>query len=185
MYRFVGVTNRHLCNGDYYEQIKRITDKLPLDALIVREKDLSEEEYYSIAGKVMDICADANVKCILHSFCNVAQRLSCEYIHLPLHILSKNPRLKNQFVEIGVSTHSVDDAVEAQRLGAAYITAGHIFSTDCKKGIPPRGLDFLQNVCKSVNIPVYAIGGLTEEKIPIVIENGAAGACIMSGIMRY
>ena len=50
--------------------------------------------------------------------------------------------------------------MEAERLGAAYVTAGHIFTTDCKKGLPPRGLDFLKNVCDAVTIPVYGIVGI-------------------------
>ena len=46
--------------------------------------------------------------------------------------------------------------MEAERLGATYVTAGHIFTTDCKKGLPPRGLDFLKNVCDAVTIPKTA-----------------------------
>ena len=53
---------------------------------------------------------------------------------------------KAYFEEIGVSCHSLEDALEAQQLGATYLTAGHIFETDCKKGLPGRGLDFLTSV---------------------------------------
>ena len=68
-------------------------------------------------------------------------------------------------------------------LGASYVTGGHIFATDCKKGVPPRGLDFLKAVCSSVNIPVYAIGGINGDNINSVLNAGASGACIMSGLM--
>lgn len=87
------------------------------------------------------------------------------------------------------------------------MTAGHIFATDCKKGLPPRGLDFLKNVCDAVGIPVYAIGGIniasnynstasdspstydavrdiSVPRLAEVMECGAAGGCIMSGMMR-
>lgn len=87
------------------------------------------------------------------------------------------------FRQIGASCHSVEDAVEAQELGCTYITAGHIFATDCKKGVPPRGLEFLRSVCESVDIPVYAIGGVNEKNIDSVRSVGAHGACIMSGLM--
>lgn len=68
-------------------------------------------------------------------------------------------------------------------MGCTYITAGHVFATDCKKGIPPRGLDFLKEVCENVSIPVYAIGGISSEVMTSVREAGANGACVMSGLM--
>lgn len=49
---------------------------------------------------------------------------------------------------------------EAEQLGASYLTAGHIYATDCKRGLPPRGLGFLKEVCREVSIPVYGIGGI-------------------------
>ena len=66
------------------------------------------------------------------------------------------------------------------------MTAGHIFATDCKAGLPPRGTDFLKEVCSAVQIPVYAIGGIRpeEKQIEKVLSCGAAGACIMSGMME-
>ena len=72
----------------------------------------------------------------------------------------------------------------AESLGADYLFAGNIFETDCKKGLPGRGLEFLERVCKEVTIPVYAIGGITKEKMPRILETGAAGGCMMSGFMQ-
>jgi thiamine-phosphate pyrophosphorylase len=91
------------------------------------------------------------------------------------------------FSVVGVSVHSVLEAQEAISLGATYLTAGHIFSTDCKKGVPPRGLDFLREICSLSPVPVYAIGGihLDSEQIRMVEECGAAGVCIMSGMMQF
>ena len=71
-----------------------------------------------------------------------------------------------------------------KKLGADYVFAGNIFETDCKKGLPGRGLEFLENVCEAVNIPVYAIGGISEEKMPQILGTGAAGGCMMSGFMQ-
>ena len=73
--------------------------------------------------------------------------------------------------------------MEAEKLGCTYITAGHVFATDCKKGLPPRGLSFLKEVCYSVTIPVYAIGGIDENNMEAVRQAGAAGGCMMSGFM--
>ncbi len=90
---------------------------------------------------------------------------------------------KTIFSHLGASCHSVDDAREAEALGCTYITAGHIFATDCKRGIPPRGLSFLTDVCHSVHIPVYAIGGINSSNLSLAVRAGAAGICIMSGAM--
>lgn len=73
--------------------------------------------------------------------------------------------------------------MEAQALGCTYITAGHVFETECKKGLPGRGLDFLRNVCAAVDIPVYGIGGIDAENITFVRNAGASGACLMSSLM--
>ena len=67
---------------------------------------------------------------------------------------------KEKFTKIGISIHSVEEAKEAEQLGASYLTAGHIYATDCKRGLPPRGLGFLKEVCREVSIPVYGIGGI-------------------------
>ena len=86
----------------------------------------------------------------------------------------------------GSSVHSVEDALKAESLGADYLTAGHIYTTDCKKGLPPRGLEFLENVCKAVKIPVYAIGGIHPGtgQLNEIMEHGSAGGCIMSDMMK-
>ena len=62
--------------------------------------------------------------------------------------------------------------------------AGNIFETDCKKGLPGRGLSFLQEVCKQVSIPVYGIGGITPDRMEQLLLAGASGGCMMSGFLK-
>ena len=178
------VTNRILCKEDFLARVDKIAANKP-KGMILREKDLSEKEYKELAEHVLMICKKYDVPCILHSFVDVAIALGAENIHLPLHILREmDAKTKENFKIIGASCHSVEEAQEAERSGCTYITAGHIFVTDCKKGLAPRGLEFLQSVCESVSIPVYAIGGISSENINAVRKVGAAGACVMSGLMR-
>ena len=82
----VAVTNRSLTERSFLEQIRRVCEMHP-DALILREKDLSEKEYEELAKKVMAICAEYKVPCILHTFWRVAEKLKCDTVHLPLPIL--------------------------------------------------------------------------------------------------
>ncbi|MEI3322031.1 MAG: thiamine phosphate synthase [Eubacterium sp.] len=183
--KVICVTNRHLSEKSLARQVE-IVCKFHPKAIILREKDLPEDEYMTLANEILDICKKNNVKCILHFYPNVAKKLKCNAIHLPLFKLRENRANLSEFKIIGTSVHSVEEAIEAQNLGATYISAGHIFATDCKKGVPPRGLEFLKEVCQAVNIPVYAIGGikLSDEQIKLITDCGAAGGCIMSGTMK-
>ncbi|MCW6088182.1 thiamine phosphate synthase [Clostridium sporogenes] len=189
MYKLLAITNRHLCNNEFLEQIQDIctlnekNTVIESVSIVLREKDLSENDYKKLAAKVLKICKKNNTECILHTYYKVAKELNCKKIHLPLHVLKSNPNIYKDFDEIGVSIHSVSEAIEAMNLGSTYITAGHIFSTDCKKDLPPRGLSFLSSVCSSVHIPVYAIGGISPANAEKAINEGAEGVCIMSGLM--
>lgn len=181
---FICITNRKLCSNNFSDQIEMIASAHP-KAIVLREKDLSEKEYEQLARQVIQICQKHGTQCILHSFSNVATALGATAVHMPLPLLQKmTPQEKSHFQIIGASCHSLEEAKEAQDLGCTYITAGHIFLTDCKKGLPGRGLPFLEEICKAVRIPVYAIGGISSQNIESVRKTGAAGACIMSGFMR-
>lgn len=176
-----------LCKTSLPEQIKRIAeDKGKPDMLILREKDLPVEEYKALAIQIKEICDNTGICFIPHSFVEVARELHCTSIHLPLHLLEaeqKSGSLEG-FSVIGASVHSVEEAKRACKAGAGYLTAGHIFPTECKAGLPGRGIEFLKAVCKAVPIPVYAIGGIKKEHEEIVRTAGAAGACRMSDYMK-
>lgn len=183
----IAVTNRKLTARPYLEQIERICLKRP-EAVLVREKDLSEEEYGRLASEVYAICKRYEVPCIYHTFVQAAREAGAAAIHLPLPLLRKHGGKKGlpEFPVIGASVHSLEEAKEAELLGVSYLTAGHIYQTDCKKDLKPRGLGFLREVCQSVSVPVYAIGGIHmgSGQMEEVIQAGAAGGCVMSGAMR-
>ncbi|MEY8353292.1 thiamine phosphate synthase [Lachnospiraceae bacterium 54-53] len=179
----IAVTDRHLCTRPFLEQIEAVL-RLGPRALILREKDMREEEYEELARQVLPLCEAFRVPCIFHSFSQTAGKLHGDGIHFPLHRLEEEAGAGFPFT--GASVHSPREAERAEELGASYVIAGHIFRTGCKPGLPPRGLDFLKEVCGAVNIPVYAIGGmeLNENCLRLVQEAGAAGMCVMSGFMK-
>lgn len=142
MYRKICVTNRALAERPFLEQLACVLATKPY-AMILREKDLTEEVYEELAGKVKKLCENTDTRLILHSFPDVAMHLGCTAIHMPLHRFMEMPEeQKQKFSVRGVSVHSVEDARLAEQCGATYLTAGHVFVTDCKKGLAPRGLDF-------------------------------------------
>lgn len=173
------ITNRHLCTGDFFETVRRACSEAEM--IILREKDLSEEEYLEYAVKIKEICAQENTMFCINKYSDTAKKLGCDALQLSyMDFLN----LKEKFCRTGVSVHSVTEAFSAEKLGADYLIAGHIFETDCKKGVPPRGTEFLRKIVSSVKIPVYAIGGINSTNISQIYESGAAGACIMSGFMK-
>lgn len=187
----IAVTNRKLSQRPFLEQIKRVCQLRP-EAVILREKDLSETEYAKLAEEVYNITTSYDVRLIIHTYINVARELGINTVHMSLHNMREYRKEfidnvnKINNIKTGCSIHSVEEAVEARNMGASYITAGHVYATDCKKGLAPRGLDFLKNVCDSVDIAVYAIGGINidDGRRKEVKKYGAAGSCIMSGMMK-
>lgn len=183
------VTNRHLCERPFAEQIRRICALQPA-GIILREKDLSEEAYASLAEQILPICEASGVPLILHTYPKAARKLGITSIHMPLPALcacaEADSHALDGFDRIGASTHSVDEALAAAACGATYLTAGHIFTTDCKKGLAPRGTEFLRQVCACTSLPVYAIGGIVfdVQQIEEMLSCKAAGVCIMSAAMK-
>ena len=175
MFKIICVINRHLC-GDLKKRAGELYKAgIPV---ILREKDLRDTEYEKLAIDIIEVCPDV----ILHTYTATAKRMGVRKIHLPFPMLNEN--IKHNFEIAGVSVHSPEEAKKAEKMGADYVTAGHIFTTDCKKGLEPRGLEFLKETVQAVNIPVYAIGGIKPENIALIEQTGAAGACIMSGFMQ-
>lgn len=176
------VTHRLLCPDDFLERLDRIAAQHPY-AIVLREKDLSESEYEALARDCLRICQKHDVPLNLNSQIAVARRIGCDGIHLPFHLLLQHKNELDDFSRVGVSLHSPEEAAQLADTPATYVQAGHVFPTDCKAGVPPRGLPFLRAVCQATDLPVFGIGGINAERYPAVLQTGAAGACIMSGLM--
>lgn len=181
-FKLVCVTARKLCGDDFIKRLEKISKNC--DLIILREKDLTEEEYFSLGKKFLHVCSNGRAALVLHCFWKKALELHHDKIHLSLKDFRDNPQIREKFSLVGVSVHSLEEAKEAEAMGADYVTAGHIFETDCKKGLKGRGLEFLRQVSQGVSIPVYAIGGINAENMEQVKEAGAKGVCIMSGFMK-
>ena len=197
---FIAITNHHLLPPDsdtldfipgsvsyhrFLAQVEKIA-ATNVSAILLREKDLEETVYEALAKDCITLCTHYNKKLILHSFLESAHRLNHPYIQLSLSQLEtyRKAGLLSDFAQIGTSVHSVDDVRLAEKLGADYVFAGNIYETECKAGLAGRGLSFLKEVCDNTCLPVYAIGGMTPDRLPGVLEAGAKGACMMSGFMK-
>ncbi|RMD99373.1 MAG: thiamine phosphate synthase, partial [Deltaproteobacteria bacterium] len=85
---------------------------------------------------------------------------------------------------IGVSTHALSEAREAERLGADFVTFGPVFETPSKRAYgPPVGLEALESVVAALSIPVFALGGVTCERLPLLAATGVHGIAMISAIL--
>ena len=170
------VTNRRLCKGDFLVALEKALTHKPY-AVVLREKDLPRDKYIALAGEVNSLCAAYDVPLIPHTHAvpGIAR------LHLPFH---KAREEQAGTLRLSLSVHSVEEARRAEALGAVFVIAGHVFATQCKAGLPPRGLDFLREVCESVRIPVFAIGGIDAHNAQSCVDAGAAGVCRMSFWMQ-
>lgn len=195
------ITNRKLISGGeevYFKQIEKIAAAKP-DGIILREKDMAPEDYEVYAKRCREICDAWGTPLILNHFREIGEKLDIRRLHLSMPVfqqmagdademMESNPvgkaEIFKKWKQVGVSVHSREEAVYAERRGADYLIAGHIFLTDCKKGVPARGLDFLKEICETVEIPVFAIGGMNIEHGRMAMEAGASGVCMMSELME-
>ena len=196
------ITNRKLCENENLEkQIEKIfsaykrkiiLEDFEIVALTLREKDLDKNEYLNLVKKIYPICEKYRIDLILHQNydLNLDEKYNIGGIHLSYEIfksLNKNIREKliKKYKRIGVSIHSLEEAKDVENLGATYVVAGHIFETDCKKGLEPRGLNFIKELSSILTIPIFAIGGINEENSHLAINSVAFGVCMMSSLMKY
>lgn len=188
MLRIASDVDRKKC-ASLLVQINKLSSDESIAFIVLREKDLPLEDYKALAERACDICRANGKKLMIHYYFEICDNQ--DGIQLPIDRLrqieiTKENRKAADVLQgmLGVSVHSVREALEAQEKGAAYVVAGNIYETDCKKGLAGKGLEYLREICKAVAIPVYAIGGICDTNIDEVTETGAAGGCIMSGAMK-
>ncbi|MDR5658727.1 thiamine phosphate synthase [Serpentinicella sp. ANB-PHB4] len=177
------VTNRKLITtGTLLDKIEKAMEK-GIAGIILREKDLTTKDLLPLAKQIKELTKDTKVQFFVNGNIEVAQDLHTG-VHLSFEAFVENKPKLNQKQKMGVSVHSLEEAKKAEKLGASYLLAGHVFSTDCKKGLAPRGLDFIKNIKENTSIPLIAIGGIDYNNMHQVYQSGADGVAMMSYFMK-
>ena len=157
--------------------VQQILQVLPtVDAVVLREKHLTETELIEGVTHLLEQGADPK-KIIVHSAPNVALRFNLLGCHFAAdaHVQAKAwPFL------CGQSTHTMAQALDCQQRGMDYIYFSHIFPSNSKKGLPPKGLDALRQVCEATTLPVLALGGITSTNQHLLAATGASGFAAIS-----
>ena len=151
--------------------------------VMLREKDLAPDQLTEMALKLAEMVGRCEARLIVNSGPAAARAAGAWGLQLPFEVFLKTgrgPELAG--FNLGVSIHSLEEALEARRAGADYLLAGHIFATDCKLGQPGRGLDFLRDLRRRIDLPLWAVGGITPANIGEVLAAGADVACVRSSL---
>ena len=143
----IAVTDAASCPRSLVEQVERIAEcAYKPQQLLLRAKELTPEDYAKLAWEVLPLCQSYGIELIIHTHWQIALELGIQRVHLPLPKLSQLPVAARRSLVISSSVHSVAEAQRALAEGAQALVAGHIYTTSCKAGLPPRGLEFLKQI---------------------------------------
>ena len=156
------------------------------DVIQLRYKSAPALDMYNLGRAIRPVIEEAGAALLINDRLDVAMALPASGVHLagkslPLPVVSQ--MLGREEYLIGCSVHSVEEARQAERDGACYITYGHIFATNSKPGLAPRGLEALREVVEAVQIPVLAIGGINAGNLDEVLATGVAGIAVIGAVM--
>jgi len=166
-FRLYVITNRLLCGDKTLAEVVGEICRGGVKAIQLREKDLPAKSIYNLAQEIQQICQKSGAKVLINDRFDIAGAVGADGVHmtsksLPVEIVRKN---FNSDKLVGVSTHSLEEARQAQDSGADFVLFGPVYHTPSKAAYgQPQGLTKLKETTKSVSIPVFAIGGMTPDK---------------------
>ena len=155
-----------------------------IDIVQLRGKNRSLDELSALAEKLLTM--SANIPLIANDHAEIARRVEVQGVHVgqdDATIEKVRAQIKRPIV-VGKSTHSIEQAVAAEREGADYIGFGPIFSTPTKPDYSPIGLAQIREVHERVSIPIFCIGGIKSENLTQAIAAGAKRVVIVSGLLQ-
>ena len=179
------VTDRHCLRGrDFYAAIEEAL-KAGVTLLQLREKDASFQELLEEGRKVQALCRKYQVPFLIDDQVEVARALDADGVHLGQEdeAIERARAVLDREKIIGISAHNVEEALEAQKKGADYLGVGALYPTGSKKDASVLAPGVFRQVVEAVRIPVVGIGGIHEAQYGQVLDQGAAGCAMISGIL--
>jgi len=155
------------------------------DAVQLREKTISDSKFISLAREVRDITTKRGSLLIINDRVHVVRKVNADGIHLgqqDMSALEARNIIGDEKI-IGVSTHSITQARQAQKDGADYIAIGPIYPTSTKDHEPSVGIEIIHEISEAVSIPIIAIGAITLENLDGVLKAGASRIAVCSAII--
>ncbi len=156
-----------------------------VDSIQIRDKAASARDLLTLATDAARVVRNAGARLLVNDRLDVALAVRAHGVHLAANSLPAGVArgLLEPWQLIGVSVHTVAEAITAAEAGADYLTYGHIYPTPSHAGLAPRGLAALRAVVEAVRIPVLAIGGIDRDRVSEVLETGCSGIAVISAIL--
>lgn len=150
----------------------------------LREKDLNESAFLEEAKELSTLCRRYGVPFIVNDNVEIAIACHADGIHVGQDDMAASDvrRRVGDDMIIGVSTHTVEEALEAVRNGADYLGLGAVFSTSTKTDADLMSCETLKTICDAVKIPTVAIGGISEHNLMQLAGSGVDGVAVVSAI---
>lgn len=183
-FRLIVITDRKLAGRGLVSVVRDCT-KSGVKAIQLREKDLPAGELASLAKKIKSSLSKSRAKLIINDRIDIALLSNADGLHSPENGTDIKYLKKYKNMIFGKSVHSVQQAFEAEKSGYEYILFGPVFRTQAKiKYGPPQGLEKLKKICNAVNIPVFAVGGITPARVKKCLNAGAYGVAVIRAVMK-
>jgi thiamine-phosphate pyrophosphorylase len=178
------ITDSSICNLSY-ENMALNALQAGLKWLQYRDKERSRREVYEEAVRLRGITKDFNAVFLVNDHTDIAIAVNADGVHLGQDDLplKEARKIMGRKRIIGVSTHTVEQAVDAEKDGADYIGFGPVFHTTTKDAGSPKGIDMLHEIKRKVRIPVVAIGGINLENVRSVLDAEADAIAVASAIL--
>ena len=157
-----------------------------VDLIQLRGKKNSLDELVDLTGKLHLITSAAGIPLIVNDHAEVAAQVPVEGVHVGQDddSIGHTRKKAGRHVLVGKSTHSLEQAIAAEREGADYIGFGPIFATPTKPDYQPIGLTGIKRVHHEVSVPIFCIGGIKIENLKEIIAAGAKRVAIVSGLLK-
>ena len=178
------VTDRAWLNGRTLSS--QVEQSLKGGATLVqlREKELGFEQFLQLAQEIKTICHAYNVPLIINDDIDVALASDADGLHIgqcDLEARTARERIGMHKI-LGVSVQTTQQALLAQQNGADYLGVGAVFPTGTKADASNVSVAELKTICGAVSLPIVAIGGITEENLPLLANTGIYGVAVVSAI---
>jgi thiamine-phosphate pyrophosphorylase len=183
--RFHVLTDTLLQNRFSHLELAELAIAGGAEAIQFRQKSGSSKEMIKVAGQLKDLCQKSGVTFIVNDRLDWALATQSAGIHLgredfPIPLARK---ILGEKVLIGGSAGTLEEARQCLQEGADYIGFGPVFPTSSKADAAPAGgLDLLERVVREIPLPIIAIGGLSPDNIPRVMQTGVYGVAVISAV---
>jgi len=179
------ITDR-VISGLSHVQACRLALKSGIRIIQLREKLMSKKELYHEALALRSLTRRHRAIFIVNDYIDIALSADADGVHLGQEDmpLEEARKIMGKKKIIGISTHSLKQALAAEVGGADYIGFGPMFNTSSKDAGSPKGLKALKELRKHIKIPIVAIGGISPENILSVLEAGADTVAVMSAVLK-